>query len=216
MFNEPDEGGTDASLQRPLSIVLEYVLDLIAFTKKFYDKHADIIQQIKMTGMLSKPINDAKSLLFLHELLSSYQPSDKTKREIIKRNLVDLLVQGVLRIEKLEELAYRLSDRNGGENSRRRGSSTQADLSRLKPERIAVFGWKVVGLSNEEIAKRLGLNRKTVLNHGTPIYETFAPDSLHLDSEERLAFLVKAAVEEGFIFSQKESSKHSDARPGAV
>lgn len=208
---DQEERRIDSAIQDLLRMEMEYRIDFITLTKKFYEKHEDFFRQYQITGMPVQRLRNAERILFLHRLLS------RCESESIRRSIAVLIAEGILRLEKLEELTFRLIDKNGGSEDTGRSEGTgRRDLTRVKPDRIAVFGWKVMGLSNQKIADRVGLDRSAVKNHLTKIYETFVPDTEHLDPEERHAILLKSAIEEGFIFSRKTPSKPPDPRFRAV
>lgn len=171
-------------------LVLEYLLSLIASTGRFYQTHDAFFREYQTFGVRprqSVESADAESILFFAHLLS------QAKNDVLKKNLLEHITTGRLQLNRLKDLHERFYGRSDGSGSKE---------SRVAIDRIVVFVWKVLGFSNQEIADRTGLKKKTVRNHITQIYEVIIPDSEKLPPQRRHALLVKKAVEGGFIYSQ--------------
>jgi len=100
------------------------------------------------------------------------------------------LLEGRLCVEKLKILATRL----GG-----RGSKNGPVVS---PDLIAVYGFKVYGFTNQQIADYLHLSVKRVKSLVSEIYRPFIPDE-NVNDQRKLLLLQKLALDEGFIPSRR-------------
>lgn len=171
-------------------LVLDYLLGLIVFTGNFYRENELIIQEVQRFGVWPKHSvedADAESISFFADLFS------QAKNETLKRNLLEHIVIGRLPLNRLKDLHQRLYQRSDGRSSK---------ISRGVIDRIVIFVWKALGLSSNEISEKTGLNKKTIRNNLTHIYQIFVPDNDGLTPQKRHALLLEAAVEEGFIYPQ--------------
>jgi DNA-binding NarL/FixJ family response regulator len=129
---------------------------------------------------------DTDAVLFLVTILR------RCRNEQVGRAIVAHVLGGRLRLAALKPLSMRL------------GGRADASTVRVRPELIAVFGFKIYGFSNQEIADHVGLSVKRVKNIGTELYQPWV-GATGVSEQKKLTLLWRAAVDEGYVETRPSS-----------
>jgi hypothetical protein len=185
--------GLVLSQQLADNLIATFALRSIKFVHEFCEENRSAFAVFETAGINTAESlrdADADALLFLVTLLK------RCRNEQVGRAIVAHVLDGRLRLAGLKPLSIRLGGRADG------------TAVRVRPELIAVFGFKIYGYSNQEIADQVGLSLKRVKNIGTELYQPWV-GTAPVAEQRKVTLLWRAAVDEGYVGTgDMQSSSH--------